>query len=104
MQRGKGGAIAVMEYSELDALKQHAINQDTGRLLYKWGNVRNSDDLWSFDFENYRCIRIRLVCMHTSSYCYLFGVQICLHMFSMDFLKTVSDELERDSMSVIPFS
>eukprot|EP00246_Nothoceros_aenigmaticus_P005204 TRINITY_DN17094_c0_g1_i1.p1 TRINITY_DN17094_c0_g1~~TRINITY_DN17094_c0_g1_i1.p1 ORF type:complete len:482 (+),score=72.96 TRINITY_DN17094_c0_g1_i1:287-1732(+) len=61
VQRGKGGPTAVMEYSELDSKKQHAINQDTGRLLYKWGNV-------------------------------------CLHMFSIEFLNTVIDELERDSI------
>lgn len=60
-RRGKGGPLAVVEYSELDYSLAHAINQVTGRLRFNWSNV-------------------------------------CLHMFSLDFLSEVTEELERDSI------
>ncbi|MCO5568081.1 hypothetical protein L7F22_021776 [Adiantum nelumboides] len=61
-RRGKGGPLAVVEYSELDHSLTHAINQETGRLRFNWSNV-------------------------------------CLHMFSLEFLNEVTEDLERDSMS-----
>lgn len=38
-RRGKGGPLAVVEYSELDSSLAYAINQESGRLLYNWSNV-----------------------------------------------------------------
>eukprot|EP01018_Ginkgo_biloba_P029263 Gb_31964 [translate_table: standard] len=61
IQRGKGGSLGVVEYSELDQSMAHAINQETGRLRFNWSNV-------------------------------------CLHMFSLDFLSQVTEELEQDSI------
>ncbi|MCO5557784.1 hypothetical protein L7F22_011355 [Adiantum nelumboides] len=60
-RRGKGGPLAVVEYSELDHSLTYAINQETGRLRFNWSNV-------------------------------------CLHMFSLEFLNEVTEDLERDSM------
>lgn len=60
-RRGKGGPLAVVEYSELDHSLAHAINQETGRLRFNWSNV-------------------------------------CLHMFSLEFLNEVTEDLERDSI------
>eukprot|EP00249_Psilotum_nudum_P004804 c18299_g1_i1 orf=181-1626(+) len=37
--RGKGGPMTVVEYSDLDASLAYAINQESGRLLFSWGNV-----------------------------------------------------------------
>lgn len=59
--RGKGGPLAVVEYSELDPSLAHAINQVSGRLRFNWSNV-------------------------------------CLHMFSLDFLNEITEDLERDSI------
>ncbi|BFI11222.1 UDP-N-acetylglucosamine/UDP-N-acetylgalactosamine diphosphorylase [Marchantia polymorpha subsp. ruderalis] len=61
VHHGKGGPVGVAEYTELGADLQFAINQETGRLAYKWSNV-------------------------------------CMHMFSLDFLHTVVEELEKDSI------
>ncbi|KAJ7565522.1 hypothetical protein O6H91_02G063800 [Diphasiastrum complanatum] len=61
VQRGKGGPVAVLEYSELDPTLAFAINQESGRLHFKWSNV-------------------------------------CMQMFSLDFLSDVAEELERDSI------
>ncbi|KAH7277566.1 hypothetical protein KP509_39G057300 [Ceratopteris richardii] len=60
-RRGKGGPLAVIEYSELDSALAHSINQETGRLRFNWSNV-------------------------------------CLHMFSLEFLNEVTEDLERDSI------
>lgn len=38
-RRGKGGPLAVVEYSELDHSLAHAINQESGRLRFNWSNV-----------------------------------------------------------------
>ncbi|KAL9680495.1 hypothetical protein QQ045_018374 [Rhodiola kirilowii] len=61
VQRGKGGPVSVVEYSELDQSLASEINQGTGRLRYCWSNV-------------------------------------CLHMFTLDFLKQVANDLEKDSI------
>ncbi|CAI9090627.1 OLC1v1025442C2 [Oldenlandia corymbosa var. corymbosa] len=61
VRRGKGGPLAVVEYSELDQSLSSAINQQTGRLRFCWSNV-------------------------------------CLHMFSLDFLNQVANGLEKDSI------
>ncbi|EPS72269.1 hypothetical protein M569_02483, partial [Genlisea aurea] len=60
-QRGKGGPISVVEYSELDPSLSSEINQETGRLRFCWSNV-------------------------------------CLHLFSLDFLNQVANGLEKDSI------
>ncbi|GAB2281292.1 UDP-N-acetylglucosamine diphosphorylase 1 [Dionaea muscipula] len=39
VQQGKGGPLAVVEYSELDPSLASAINQETGRLRFCWSNV-----------------------------------------------------------------
>jgi UDP-N-acetylglucosamine/UDP-N-acetylgalactosamine diphosphorylase len=39
VQRGKGGPLSVVEYSEMDAAMTTGINQTTGRLRYCWSNV-----------------------------------------------------------------
>ncbi|CAM6109131.1 unnamed protein product [Calypogeia fissa] len=59
--RGNGGPVAVLEYSELDPTLQFAINQETGRLAFKWSNI-------------------------------------CMHLFSLEFLNTIVEELEKDSI------
>ncbi|KAG0451594.1 hypothetical protein HPP92_026365 [Vanilla planifolia] len=61
VQRGRGGPLTVVEYSELDSSMASEINQSTGRLRYCWSNV-------------------------------------CLHMFTLDFLNQVAHGLEKDSM------
>lgn len=61
VQRGKGGPLSVVEYSELDQSLSSEINQQTGRLRYCWSNV-------------------------------------CLHMFTLDFLNQVANGLEKDSV------
>ncbi|ONM18096.1 UDP-N-acetylglucosamine diphosphorylase 2 [Zea mays] len=61
VQRGKGGPLSVVEYSEMDAAMTTGINQTTGRLRYCWSNV-------------------------------------CLHMFTLDFLNQVKNSLEKDSI------
>ncbi|KAL1833869.1 hypothetical protein DCAR_0104003 [Daucus carota subsp. sativus] len=61
VRRGKGGPLAVVEYSELDSSLASAINQETGRLRFCWSNV-------------------------------------CLHMFTVDFLNQVANGLEKDSI------
>uniref|UniRef100_A0A804NV89 UDP-N-acetylglucosamine diphosphorylase 2 n=1 Tax=Zea mays TaxID=4577 RepID=A0A804NV89_MAIZE len=61
VQRGKGGPLSVVEYSEMDAAMTTEINQTTGRLRYCWSNV-------------------------------------CLHMFTLDFLNQVTNSLEKDSI------
>lgn len=61
VRRGKGGPLAVVEYSEMDQSMTSAINQETGRLRYCWSNV-------------------------------------CLHMFTLDFLNQVANGLEKDSI------
>ncbi|KAI3911869.1 hypothetical protein MKW92_026130 [Papaver armeniacum] len=61
VRRGKGGSLAVVEYSEMDQSMTSAINQETGRLRYCWSNV-------------------------------------CLHMFTLDFLNQVANGLEKDSI------
>ncbi|KAL3616694.1 UDP-N-acetylglucosamine diphosphorylase 1 [Castilleja foliolosa] len=61
VQRGKGGPVSVVEYSELDSSLSSAINQETGRLRFCWSNV-------------------------------------CLHMFTLDFLNQVANGLEKDSI------
>ncbi|KAG0469724.1 hypothetical protein HPP92_016424 [Vanilla planifolia] len=61
VQRGRGGPLTVVEYSELDSLMASEINQSTGRLRYCWSNV-------------------------------------CLHMFTLDFLNQVAHGLEKDSI------
>ncbi|XP_006659213.1 UDP-N-acetylglucosamine diphosphorylase 1-like [Oryza brachyantha] len=61
VQRGRGGPLSVVEYSEMDAAMTTEINQRTGRLRYCWSNV-------------------------------------CLHMFTLDFLNQVTNSLEKDSI------
>ncbi|CAL9090753.1 unnamed protein product [Musa acuminata var. zebrina] len=61
VQRGRGGPLTVVEYSEMDASMTTEINQSTGRLRYCWSNV-------------------------------------CLHMFTLDFLNQVANGLEKDSI------
>ncbi|GMH27758.1 hypothetical protein Nepgr_029601 [Nepenthes gracilis] len=61
VRRGKGGPLAVVEYSELDPSLASSINQETGRLRFCWSNV-------------------------------------CLHMFTLDFLNQVANGLEKDSI------
>ncbi|XP_052164980.1 UDP-N-acetylglucosamine diphosphorylase 1-like [Oryza glaberrima] len=61
VQRGRGGPLSVVEYSEMDAAMTTEINQGTGRLRYCWSNV-------------------------------------CLHMFTLDFLNQVTNSLEKDSI------
>ncbi|KAM3369579.1 hypothetical protein ACQJBY_017463 [Aegilops geniculata] len=61
VQRGRGGPLSVVEYSEMDAAMTTEINQSTGRLRYCWSNV-------------------------------------CLHMFSLEFLNQVANSLEKDSV------
>jgi hypothetical protein len=39
VQRGKGGPLSVVEYSEMNAATTTEINQTTGRLRYCWSNV-----------------------------------------------------------------
>lgn len=39
VQRGRGGPLSVVEYSEMDAAMATEINQSTGRLRYCWSNV-----------------------------------------------------------------
>lgn len=46
VRRGKGGPLAVVEYSELDPSLCSAVNQETGRLRFCWSNV-NSTSLLS---------------------------------------------------------
>ncbi|URE22313.1 UDP-N-acetylglucosamine pyrophosphorylase [Musa troglodytarum] len=61
VQRGRGGPLTVVEYSEMDASMTTEINQSTGRLRYCWSNV-------------------------------------CLHVFTLDFLNQVANGLEKDSI------
>ncbi|KAH0452216.1 hypothetical protein IEQ34_019515 [Dendrobium chrysotoxum] len=61
VQRGRGGPLTVVEYSELDSSMASEINQSTGRLRFCWSNV-------------------------------------CLHMFTLDFLNQVAHALEKDSI------
>lgn len=61
VQRGRGGPLTVVEYSELDSSMASEINQSTGRLRYCWSNI-------------------------------------CLHMFTLDFLNQVAHALEKDSI------
>ncbi|XP_029116236.1 UDP-N-acetylglucosamine diphosphorylase 2 isoform X2 [Elaeis guineensis] len=61
VQRGRGGPLTVMEYSEMDPSMASEINQTTGRLRFCWSNI-------------------------------------CLHMFTLDFLNQVANGLEKDSM------
>lgn len=61
VQRGRGGPLTVVEYSELDSSMASEMNQSTGRLRYCWSNV-------------------------------------CLHMFTLDFLNQVAHALEKDSI------
>ncbi|KAK1309319.1 UDP-N-acetylglucosamine diphosphorylase 1 [Acorus calamus] len=58
---GRGGPLAVLEYSEMDPSMTLEINQTTGRLRFCWSNV-------------------------------------CLHMFTLDFLNQVAHGLEKDSI------
>jgi hypothetical protein len=39
VQRGKGGPLTVVEYSELDPSLASTVNQATGRLRFCWSNV-----------------------------------------------------------------
>lgn len=39
VQRGKGGPLGVVEYSELDPSVASAVNQETGRLCFCWSNL-----------------------------------------------------------------
>ncbi|XP_008809596.2 UDP-N-acetylglucosamine diphosphorylase 1 isoform X1 [Phoenix dactylifera] len=59
VQRGRGGPLTVIEYSEMDPSMASEINQTTGRLRFCWSNV-------------------------------------CLHMFTLDFLNQVANGLEKD--------
>lgn len=61
VQRGRGGPLTVVEYSEMEPSMTTEINQTTGRLRYCWSNV-------------------------------------CLHMFTLDFLNQVANGLEKDSI------
>ncbi|KAJ3693518.1 hypothetical protein LUZ60_008998 [Juncus effusus] len=61
VQRGRGGPLTVLEYSEMDPNMTTEINQITGRLRFCWSNV-------------------------------------CLHMFTLDFLNHVANSLEKDSV------
>uniref|UniRef100_R7WA54 UDP-N-acetylglucosamine diphosphorylase n=1 Tax=Aegilops tauschii TaxID=37682 RepID=R7WA54_AEGTA len=66
VQRGRGGPLSVVEYSEMDAAMTTEINQSTGRLRYCWSNV-------------------------------------CLHMFSLEFLNQVANSLEKDTPDIWKF-
>ncbi|PKA62801.1 UDP-N-acetylglucosamine diphosphorylase 1 [Apostasia shenzhenica] len=61
VQRGRGGPLTVVEYSEIDPSMASEINQITGRLRFCWSNI-------------------------------------CLHMFTLDFLNQVAHGLEKDSI------
>nr|CAD1834542.1 unnamed protein product [Ananas comosus var. bracteatus] len=61
VQRGRGGPLTVVEYSEMEQSMASEINQITGRLRFCWSNV-------------------------------------CLHMFTLDFLNQVASGLEKDSI------
>ncbi|KAG1365112.1 UDP-N-acetylglucosamine diphosphorylase 1 [Cocos nucifera] len=61
VQRGRGGPLTVIEYSEMDPSMASEINQTTGRLRFCWSNI-------------------------------------CLHMFTLDFLNQVANGLEKDSI------
>uniref|UniRef100_A0A803MXU9 UDP-N-acetylglucosamine diphosphorylase 1 n=1 Tax=Chenopodium quinoa TaxID=63459 RepID=A0A803MXU9_CHEQI len=69
VRRGKGGPLDVVEYSELDPSVASAVNQETGRLRFCWSNVKLSNKF-----------------------------QVCLHMFTLDFLNSVANGLENDSI------
>ena len=70
VQRGRGGPLSVVEYSEMDAAMTTEINQSTGRLRYCWSNVcfcplayrsllpsiTVTDDNCIFFFCRYACI------------------------------------------------
>lgn len=45
VRRGKGGPLAVVEYSELDPSLSSAVNQETGRLRFCWSNVNSTSHL-----------------------------------------------------------
>ncbi|KAF8390883.1 hypothetical protein HHK36_023182 [Tetracentron sinense] len=75
VQRGKGGPLSVVEYSELDSSLACAINQETGRLRYCWSNIKP----------------LVLIVIPLS-------IQVCLHMFTLDFLNQVANGLEKDSI------
>ncbi|GBG64652.1 hypothetical protein CBR_g45707 [Chara braunii] len=47
-QRGVGGPTVVVEYSELDKSLAHAVDPQTGRLLFNWSNI--CIHLYSLDF------------------------------------------------------
>ncbi|XP_024532253.1 UDP-N-acetylglucosamine diphosphorylase 2 [Selaginella moellendorffii] len=61
VRRAKNGPVAVLEYSELDPALASSVNQETGRLNFKWSNI-------------------------------------CMQMYSLEFLAAVTDELEQDSI------
>ncbi|KAM3369580.1 hypothetical protein ACQJBY_017463 [Aegilops geniculata] len=44
VQRGRGGPLSVVEYSEMDAAMTTEINQSTGRLRYCWSNVLREEE------------------------------------------------------------
>uniref|UniRef100_A0ACD5UVR5 Uncharacterized protein n=1 Tax=Avena sativa TaxID=4498 RepID=A0ACD5UVR5_AVESA len=50
VQRGRGGPLSVVEYSEMDAAMTTEINQSTGRLRYCWSNV--CLHMFALDFLN----------------------------------------------------
>jgi UDP-N-acetylglucosamine/UDP-N-acetylgalactosamine diphosphorylase len=90
VQRGRGGPLSVVEYSEMDAAMTTEINQSTGRLRYCWSNVCL-----------YPCLPLPPL-DHGDSYQYqlhiVFSLQVCLHMFTLDFLNQVANSLEKDSV------
>ncbi|GJN36745.1 hypothetical protein PR202_gb25639 [Eleusine coracana subsp. coracana] len=44
VQRGKGGPLSVVEYSEMDEAMKTEINQTTGRLRYCWSNIVREEE------------------------------------------------------------
>ncbi|KAA3460996.1 UDP-N-acetylglucosamine diphosphorylase 2-like [Gossypium australe] len=120
VRRGKGGPLTVVEYSELDSSLASAVNQQTGRLRFCWSNV------WFFSSILIKCCLLltkysafwtqyaassgfleAFICENVSmSGCRLrfyrkltmIANLVCLHMFTLDFLSQVADDLEKDGI------
>ncbi|KAL3833809.1 hypothetical protein ACJIZ3_008545 [Penstemon smallii] len=57
VQKGKGGPISVVEYSEFDSSESSEINQGTGRLRFCWSNVL-SFSYFPLVFLDYFCYHL----------------------------------------------
>ncbi|KAK4487992.1 hypothetical protein RD792_003731 [Penstemon davidsonii] len=87
VRRGKGGPISVVEYSELDSSLASEINQETGRLRFCWSNVLSFSYFPLIFLDNF--LFEELMWLNT---------EVCLHMFTLDFLNQVANGLEKDSI------